>query len=983
MKTINKSLEERIFEIGKSFIEEVKHEKFSFNDRIFDICMKDPQIKTQLLKFIDVLPNLKNSMEVVSHLEEYLVNEPLKNNFLIKSAKISRYVSKIFPLLPSYIIKFFARKMAKNFIISDDIDKILKIINNQLKQNVGFSLDFLGEKIFSEADADIYSEKYLNILDIFSKKFGIGSKDEYGKPKINLSVKASSLYSRFDPIDSRGTSEIVRGRLRQMFRKAKEIGAFVNIDVENYEIKESTNEIFREILSENEFKDYHDAGIVIQAYLKDSEKNLINFINWSKEKNHPITIRLVKGAYWDHEVMLALKNGWDIPVFTKKWQTDENFEKLTKILLENNSSVGSAIASHNLRSIANALVLKEELNIDSKNFEIQILYGMGKEIKKKLIETKVPLRVYIPSGDLISGMGYFVRRLLENSSNESFLRSLNSMKDPLQLLKNPIEFHPVTEKNKKKAYINVLQNNFKNFPAGDFSKHENRILMEKSLEKICSEFGTFNYGLKIGKNWIYTKEVLEVRNPSKKSEIIGRVSKADKGYVDLAIKEAQKALMKWRNTSIDVRAGYLFNVAEQMRKRVYDLSSLIVLESGKNWKEAYADVAEAIDFLNFYGEEMKILGKETMTQRIFGEENSLTYFSKGIVGVISPWNFPLAILTGMSSAALVTGNTVIIKPAEDTPIIAGELMKMFDRAGLPDGVLNYLPGTGEDAGKFIVESLKINMVAFTGSRKVGLEINEKISKIFSNQNFVKTSVLEMGGKNGIIIDTTADFDEAIPGVLYSAFGFQGQKCSACSRVIILEDAYKSFISRLVESAKSLKVGDSRLPSSDLGPIINNESYNRIISYIDEGIIQGGNFLLEGKFEDSNGNYIHPTIIEVGRGNILAKEEIFGPVLSVIKAKDFNESIEILNDTDYALTGGIYTRTPSHIKQFKQEALVGNRYINRGITGAIVQRQPFGGFKMSGAGSKAGCREYLLEFMYAISNSTNIARQGHIPGIETL
>ena len=979
MEKINKDLEGRIFEIGNSLIEGISKKRVSLNDKVFDLCMKDPQTKAHLLRFIDVLPNLKNNKEIISHLEEYLADESLEDNFLTRGAKIAVHVSKISPILPSYMIKLFARKIAKNFIISDETDKILRVIKSQLKQNTGFSLDFLGEKTTSEADAEIYLERYLSILDFFSNEFGINSEDDYRKPLINLSVKLSSLYSKFDPIDSKGARDIVKGRLRQIFRKAKETGAFVNVDAENYAIKELTNEIFKEILSENDLRDYDNAGVVVQAYLKDSEKTLTDFINWSEEKKHPMTIRLVKGAYWDYEVMLALKNNWEIPVFMQKWKTDENYEKLTKILLENNSYAGASIASHNIRSISNALALKEKFGVGSKNFELQILYGMGKEFKKILAQKNIPLRVYIPSGDLISGMGYFVRRLLENSSNESFLRSLNFIGEPRKLLRNPSDFFYERKKEKKVG----SEGGFENFAVCNFSKKENRNLMKDSLEKICSEFGNFNYGLKVGKNWICTEESFEVGNPSKKSEIIGKVSMADKNHVDLAIKEAQKALINWRKTPAEERAGYLFNVAEQMRERIYDLSAMIVFEAGKTWKEAHADVAEAIDFLNFYGIEIKKIGAEKQTQKIFGEENTINYFPKGVVGVIAPWNFPLAILAGMTSASLAAGNTVLMKPSEETPIIAGEFMKMFEKAELPDGVLNYIPGTGEVVGRHLVESPKINMIAFTGSRKVGLEINEKISKIHSNQNFIKTSVLEMGGKNGIIIDATADFDEALPEVLHSAFGFQGQKCSACSRLIVLENVYDKFIERLVKSAKSLRVGDARLPGSDLGPIINKESYSRIINYIEKGISHGGNFLLEGKFDNSEGYYIYPTIIEVDRKNVLAKEEVFGPVLSVIKARDFNEAVEILNDTDYALTGGIYTRTPSHIRQFKQEAMVGNRYINRGITGAIVQRQPFGGFKMSGAGSKAGCREYLLEFMYPISNSINTARQGHIPGIENL
>jgi len=521
---------------------------------------------------------------------------------------------------------------------------------------------------------------------------------------------------------------------------------------------------------------------------------------------------------------------------------------------------------------------------------------------------------------------------------------------------------------------------FRNFPVCDFSKEKNRVEMENALKKAESNFSKFFYPLAIGDKKIDNGDYIESVNPSKKFEVIGKTSRARKEHVELAINAAKESFCGWRKTPIEKRAEYLFDVAEQMEKRFFELSAMIVFEAGKNWWEACGEVAESIDFLNFYGREFMKIGESKLTQKILGEENTTNYIPKGIVGVISPWNFPLAILTGMTSAALISGNSVIMKPSEETPLIAGELMGMFEKSNLPSGVLNYLPGMGEEAGDVLVNSPDVNMIAFTGSRKVGLGINQKISQVFHEQKYVRTAVLEMGGKNGIIIDKTADFDSAIPDVLDSAFGYQGQKCSACSNLIVLEDIYDEFLNRLVEGAKSLKVGEAKFPGTDVGPIINKDSYDKIKNYMKMGK-ESGRFLLEGKCEDEKGFYIWPTIIEVGKNHVLAKEEIFGPVLSVLRTKDFDEAMMILNSTDYALTGGIYSRTPSNIEKFLRDAEVGNRYVNRKITGATVMRQPFGGFKMSGKGSKAGCSEYLLEFVYQISNSINTERSGHVPGIE--
>ena len=490
-----------------------------------------------------------------------------------------------------------------------------------------------------------------------------------------------------------------------------------------------------------------------------------------------------------------------------------------------------------------------------------------------------------------------------------------------------------------------------------------------------------HYDLHIGGQWVTTDEKIVSVNPDHTSQVLGNVSKAGKGEIEQALSDAKDAFESWQYTDIEERAGYLYNVAQQMQNDVFDLSALLVYESGKTWKEAHADVNEAVDFLNFYGMEMERLGKEVKTQNILGEDNITSYVPKGTVVVIAPWNFPLAILAGMTSAAIVTGNTVLMKPASDTPLIAGKLMEMFEKSGLPLGVLNYVPCNGSEVGNYLIDSSLVDMIAFTGSREVGLGINERISQVQSGQQNVKTLVLEMGGKNGLILDHSADVDEAIPGILNSAFGYQGQKCSACSRLIVDEEIYDKTLEKLVASARALVVGDASCPDTEVGPVINHKAYGKIREYIRKAEEDGGIVRLKGECSDEMGNYIGPTIIEVDSENVIAKEEIFGPVLAVMKAKGFDDAMRLLNETDYALTGGIYSRTPSHIERFKREARVGNRYINRGITGAIVERQPFGGFKMSGAGSKAGGTNYLSLFMFGVTTSEESTRKGHIPGIE--
>ncbi|OVE81850.1 hypothetical protein BVY04_02315 [bacterium M21] len=977
-------IERMILERGRDLIRAAKRYAPGvaerINNAVFEMCMKDPHTKKQLFRFIDVLPNLKTDALMTQHLQEYLWNEKIQ----VPLSGLAKLASWLTPNPTARVVRMASGAMAKSFIPGASVEKAYKAI---IQSGHKFTIDILGEKTTSETDAGTYMDAYLHALDYLSSEYGEGAVDEHGNPQINLSIKVSALYSRFDPLNTENSSSHVRNRLREIFRKAMEVGAAINIDVEHRQYKDLTYDIFKGLLEEDEFRTYGYAGIVVQAYLKDSETTLMNLINWTKRQKRSISIRLVKGAYWDHEVMLAQQNHWDIPVFTEKWETDANFEELTRILLKNAKYTHAAIATHNIRSLVHALVLKDKLGVDDAHFELQFLCGMANEIKKALIEQKVPFRVYTPVGELIPGMGYFVRRLLENSSNESFIRAFDTTADPAELLRMPEgnikaqKGESVVEKNlgymgqgKSPEEADTL---FENFISCDFSTAVNRSRMSAALD----DLEVMDSGLYINGEWIETTKRIESTNPSNRSEVLGKVGKAEKREVLHALESARKAYDSWKRVSARERAGYLEKAAVLMGERVYDLSALMVKEAGKNWREAYVDTAEAIDFLNFYAAEMKKLGDPVKTQELLGEDNFLSYRPKGVVAVISPWNFPLAILTGMTSAAIVTGNTTVIKPASESPLIAAELVQIFAEVGLPKGVLNYVPGSGAEVGNLLVESPLVDMIAFTGSRKVGLSIYEKMSRVKPGQKNLKTAIVELGGKNGLIVDSTADIDEAIPALLYSAFGYQGQKCSACSRVIVLNRIYDAFVAKLLESTRSLIQGDTSIPGVDVGPVISKRAYDTILGYIEKGKADGGKVLYEGSHQDTPGNYLAPTIIEVESENILAKEEIFGPVLSVLRVNDFSSAIAVLNSTDYALTGGLFSRTPSHIKQFIAEAGVGNRYINRGITGAVVERQPFGGFKMSGAGSKAGSTDYLKAFMYPITTTENTGRKGHIPGLD--
>jgi RHH-type proline utilization regulon transcriptional repressor/proline dehydrogenase/delta 1-pyrroline-5-carboxylate dehydrogenase len=451
------------------------------------------------------------------------------------------------------------------------------------------------------------------------------------------------------------------------------------------------------------------------------------------------------------------------------------------------------------------------------------------------------------------------------------------------------------------------------------------------------------------------------------------------------VTSAHAAFPRWRDTDPGERAACLVRAAAEMRSRRDELSGIVVRESGKTWREADADVCEAIDFCEYYARESVRLFERARLGRFVGELDEQWYQPRGVAAVISPWNFPLAICAGMATAALVTGNTAVVKPAEQTPGIAKILCEILWTAGVPRDVLHFLPGPGETVGAALVRDPRVAIIAFTGSKAVGLDILEAAGRTPQGQPFVKKVVCEMGGKNAIIVDDSADLDEAVLGVRQSAFGFQGQKCSACSRVIVLDSAHDVFLHRLVEATRALVVGDPRAPGTDVGPVIDAEAAAKIRSYVEIGRTEGR---LELQLPVPDGlearvgkPYVGPAIVSgvvpIAR---IATEEIFGPVLAVIRARSFDEALRIANAPEYKLTGGIYSRKPAHLERAKREFRVGNLYVNRGITGALVGRQPFGGFGMSGVGSKAGGCDYLLQFVEPRACCENTMRRGFAPGL---
>ncbi len=946
---------------------------------IMEWSMKNEHFKTQMFRFVDVLPTLNSSQEVSRHLKEYFAQG---GGDLPSIFTFGLGIGSLAPGLMAGVIRKNVTEMAKMFITGENPQEALPNIKKSRKNKICFTVDILGEATLSEKEAQDYQARYMELIDWLAKDAANWEEipqidqDANGPiPKVNVSVKLTALYSQINDKAWEDTKNILKERLRPIFRHAMAKNVFLNLDMEQYAVKHLTLEVFKELLMEPEFRNYAHWGCVIQAYLRDSLSDIKDLVQFAQERATPFTIRLVKGAYWDFETVEAEQKRWPIPVYTNKAESDANYEACACYLLDNYQWIRGAFGSHNVRSLAAAIIHAEKLGLPKNAFELQMLFGMADPIKKALVEMGFRVREYAPVGDLLPGMAYLVRRLLENTSNESFLRSkfADGMSTE-KLLKDPAKgLVPTSAELKEEA-------RFYNEPLKDFAIKENRqrveLALKEKLNKIPYTVKPFINGQELS-----GLKTLKRNNPSKTNQIVADIVLADQEQAELAVQSAKKAFPQWRKTPAHTRADYLDKVAELMIRDRFKLIAEQVIEVGKPWDEADGDVAEAIDFCKYYARHMRELSRPLRVGKVPGEVSLYDYHPRGVSLVIAPWNFPLAILCGMAAAALVTGNTVIMKPAEQSSLVAAGLMNLFREAGLPAGTINFLPGLGEEVGEYLVHHKDISTIAFTGSKAVGLHILKTASDVKPGQTHVKRCIIEMGGKNAVIIDTDADLDEAVDGVLYSAFGFAGQKCSACSRVIVLAEVYDRFVERLVEAVKSIKVSSVMDPFCYYGPVVDEEAYTRIRKSVEKFKTQN-KLLFEGEVS-TDGYFVGPTIFaDVKPTDDIAQSEIFGPVLAVLKAADLDEAISIANNTEYALTGGVFSRSPENIAKVKAELEVGNLYVNRGITGALVDRHPFGGFKMSGIGSKTGGPDYLKQFLEPRCVTENTLRRGFAPNEES-
>ncbi|MFM7320376.1 MAG: proline dehydrogenase family protein [Armatimonadota bacterium] len=978
--------ENRVREDALALLAAVRHQERAGRpadlllDAVMGLATKDDRTKVELFRFVDALPALHSGASVARHLREYLLDPGLP--LPAGAGGVLRTMVDL-PVAHGPLrlaASVGAGIMARRFIAGRDARGATGAIERLRAGRMGFTMDLLGEAVISDDEADAYQGKYLDLVDGLAERAARWKPDPridsapFGPvPSVNVSVKLSSLYPRFDPMAADATVAGVGERLRPILRRAHDRGVFVNFDMEQHDFAATTRRIFREIASEADFAGSPHLGIVVQAYLKDAEGHCEELRDFARARGVPITIRLVKGAYWDYETIVAAQRGHRVPVWERKPETDACFERCVDFLVSQHAHLRPAIASHNVRSAAYARSAANAAGLAPGTLEYQVLYGMGEPIGRALSASGERVRVYVPFGELLPGMAYLVRRLLENSSNDSFVRKAGAQVADDELVSSPAE-------RLARAAVPAAPTpveRFMNEPETDFAEPAAQVQMREALAAVETQLGA-TVPLHIAGVDRLEGRLVDREDPSHAGVVASRAYYATPAHADEALAAAARAFPAWRDTHATERAALLRRVADIFVRRRFEMAAWMVREVGKPWREADADVAEAIDFCRFYADEMERIA-EPRRRDVPGEWNAMHYDARGPAVVIAPWNFPLAILVGMATAALVAGNPVVLKPAEQSSRVGWFLMEALREAGCPPGVAQFLTGDGAEIGPGLVADPRVALIAFTGSRAVGLDILKSASEVRPGQREIKRVIAELGGKNAMIIDDDADLDEAVLAMLHSAIGFAGQKCSACSRVIVIGDAWNAFRERLATAVRTIHIGPADDPATTLPPVVDAEARDRVLRYAEIAEREGRLLARTDPPADCAGCYVPAVFVEdVPIDGHLFQEEVFGPVVALVRARDLDEALAIADSTPYALTGVFHSRSPAHIERARREFRVGNLYINRKITGALVDRQPFGGARMSGIGSKAGSPDYLLQFLVPRTITESVLRRGFAP-----
>lgn len=979
-------IEQRTGEIGRDLCDRLSRRGPSifdgrwWEDRLLSWATDDEAIRNQMLRFVDVLPMLRDHTAITRHLSEYF--EDIRSH-LPGAARLGLELSSGNVIL-SRALAFNARshvaRMARRFIAGHELDDILSSVRRLRRARCAVAVSPIAGGVYSDRDANRYQQRCLQLIEgvvpaveDWPDDAMLDTDDRGTIPRVHVVVRVSSLDTAFTPASAEKLIQRTVERLRPVLRSAMLHGAFVQFDSERRWSQHLAMTVVQRILMEPEFREFAQCGVSIRASDLDAGEQLQAWHRFAGRRGVALSVRLVEGTDRETDARVAERNCWPCPVHTRQGQVESSFEALTRLLFEHHVQLRPILATVNFRTLAFARAVAEDRQLPVGSCEIQMPYGVGEERAQLCVELGQRVRILAPCGSLFVGMAVLARHMLENTCSQTMLSlRLPDAASLENLLMKPAQHaatQPVVEIGNSLDWINE--------PLSDFSLESTRSAMSEALAAVREQFGE-TYPLIIDGKSCDSRTSIVSRNPSKRAEIIGRVASASVDQATDAIDAARRAFGLWSATAVDTRAEYLDLIAAELRERRFELAAWIILETGRPWTDADADVADAIDYCVYYAREMR---RRSAPQRndVAGEENSYCYRPHGICVAVASWNSPLASLVGMTAAAIVAGNTVVMKPSEKASVIAARFMEIVRNSHLPDGVVNFLPGAGEDIGTTLVSHPDVDVIAFVGSHEVGLEINRLAADTDKRQRGLRHVVAEMRGRNAIIVDDDADLDDAVAGVVQSAFGFAGQQSAACSRVIVLAGVYEQFSDRLVESVRSLTVGVAEDPATVVGPVIDEDSRDRILDVLKRIDPESGAVAVACSDLSAlakQGTFVAPhVVLNADATSSLAQAELSGPVLCVIRAKNIDDALQIANGTRYALAGGIYSRSPVNLNRARTEFEVGNLSLNRELTGFRVGRQPFGGFRMSGSGAKTGGPDYLLEFLIPMSISENTTRRG--------
>lgn len=935
-------------------------------------------LRVHLLRFVAALPSLdhdRHGGEVVRLLAETLrrmMNDSGKAReshatgdrqalpgWMEAGAQTAlRLVGRLPVVWVAALTRRSVRTLARIFIAGESIGTAWPALQRLRETGRDATLDPLGELVVSEAEADVYRDRVLELVHGLHQRYPDGETNGAGIERAHVSVKVSALCSDFDPDDPDGAWRRVGPRLLTILREAQRLHVFINLDAEHYHVRDLNLEMLRRALQDPDLRTWTGVGLVVQAYLRDAAQHLEAVLTLVKSRGVRMPLRLVKGAYWDAETTEATAHDHVAPQFLNKSETDSMFQMLALRILANGPVAQLCVGSHNLRDHCFAHEARDLLYPGSPPVEHQALHMTYEALSTAMAQHGWAVRNYIPVGSLLVGMAYLVRRILENSSQVGVLtmaragndtgeaviapgRELCRLRDERQLVRDDLV----------QADSDADLPPFRNVAPVRLYLAEHRATFEAALlaRKLLGAF---------------QGEGQPCINPSNPQDVIGRIAMRRRADVDPAVQRARASQPAWGRLPVAQRAACLMRAAERMRVRRHDFAAVVALEAGKARGEALGDVDEAIDFLQFYGREAIRVETTTRVEPL------------GVVAVVAPWNFPLAIPCGMATAALVAGNAVLLKSAEQTPLIAELLVRLLHEVGVPDDVCQHLPGEGLEVGQPLTQHPEVDGVVFTGSRAVGTLLYRTLASTG------RRAVTEMGGKNAVIVTANADLDEAVSGCLQAVYGHAGQKCSAASRILVDARILPQFVERFAGAVRDLQVGPATAPGTRVNPVISQEDQQRLREAVlacgQEAVAAGGRVLVDRSQEspvrrpeqpESDGRagfYVGPSAFLLPASaalspQSLAQRELFGPVVHVVPVADLDEAVRQFNATEYALTGGIYAQSQDDIDTLTDRLLCGNLYVNRPITGARVAVEPFGGFRMSGTGPKAGGRDYMPAF----------------------